>query len=87
MLKQTLFFSKPCKLSFRLKQLVEEEKRYTTGSTSSGGRTSCGLLKKRRNIQRDTGCGVHPTRCGLLKKRRNIQLFSKSANINVVVAC
>ena len=30
MLKQTLFFSKPCKLSFRLKWLVEEEKRYTT---------------------------------------------------------
>ncbi len=56
MLKQTLFFSKSCKLSFRLKQLVEEEKRYTTYLRQTPQKKSCcGLLKKRKDIQRLLG--------------------------------
>ena len=32
--------------------LVEEEKRYTTGIVATEDGQSCGLLKKRRDIQR-----------------------------------
>ena len=73
MLKQTLFFSKPCKLSFRLKWLVEEEKKYTTSARLSMRPCRCGLLKKRKDIQ-PAGLSAHsPPRCGLLKKRKDIQ--------------
>ena len=55
MLKQTLFFSKPCKLSLRLKWLVEEEKKYTTIGTMSELLTELWLVEEEK---RYTNFGV-----------------------------
>ncbi len=87
MLKQTLFFSKPCKLSFRLKQLVEEEKRYTTTSPVCVCRASCGLLKKRKDIQPTWYISRAILCCGLLKKRKDIQRAGEQSLHHHVVAC
>ena len=45
--------------------LVEEEKRYTTISASASSTVGCGLLKKRRDIQRiaDYGDGERVVAC------------------------
>ena len=67
--------------------LVEEEKRYTTYAAACAHFLSCGLLKKRRDIQLAEIVIGLDMRCGLLKKRRDIQLTNYSVSAPIVVAC